>query len=114
MVEDKKIKQEITRLRKIFKDLDGDKKELADRLINRAAFMMGTLETLEEDVKINGPVITSVNGNGFNVTQENPAQKSYNVMIRNYNGVIKALFEMLPDSNGEQDELMKFLVRDKK
>lgn len=114
MVDDKKIKQEMTKLKRICKDLSGEQKELAERLIKRAAFMMATLDALEQDIKDNGPVITSTNGNGFEVTQENPAQKSYNVMIRNYNGVIKALFEMLPDGSGDPDELMRFLGRGNK
>ena len=114
MVDDKKIKKEMTKLNKIFKDLEGDQAALAERLIKRAAFMLATLDELEDDIKTNGPVSTYTNGNGFDVTQENPAQKSYNTMIRNYNGVIKALFEMLPKDSCEEDELLEFLGRGKK
>ena len=48
------------------------------------------------------------NGNGFNVTQEHPAQKSYNTMIGKYTAVIAKLDEMLPEEIGE-NKLGKFL-----
>lgn len=91
------IKKEKARLEKIFNGIAPDKKILCEKLIGNAAFMAITLELLQEDINLNGPVITGINGNGFEVTSENPAQKSYNTMINRYGAVIKQLEELLPD-----------------
>lgn len=51
---------------------------------------------------------TFTNGNGFEVVQEHPASKTYNTMIRNYNGIIKTLIEHIPE-DAEEDEFTKWL-----
>lgn len=74
-----------------FKSADKVTKEAAKTLVERAAFMAATLDELQEDISRNGAVIVATNGNGFEIKQENPAQKSYNAMIKNYNSTIVAL-----------------------
>lgn len=104
-MDDKAIKKEITKLNKIFKNINEDKKKLCDNLIKNAAFMAVTLNELQTEINDKGPIITGTNGNGFEVSQENPAQKSYNTMINRYTSVIKQLADMLPDS--KQDGINK-------
>lgn len=115
---DERIKKEKQRLNKIFKNIAKDKKSLCQNLISNAAFMAITLEDLQEDVIENGTVISSINGNGFEVIQENPAQKSYNVMINRYTSVIKQLQDLLPDGKTETvnkagDALAAFVAKGK-
>lgn len=102
---EKEIEKEKAKLKKIFKNIAEDKKILCDKLITNAAFMAVALEELQEDIMENGTVITSTNGNGFDVLQENPAQKSYNTMISRYSSVIKQLQDLLPDQ--KQDGIEK-------
>lgn len=108
---EKEIKKEISKYKKIFKNVPEDKKPFAEKLYNQAAFMVITLDDLQKKINREGPVITAVNGNGFETTTEHPAQKSYNTMIKNYNSTIKALIDLLPNSNTEDDELTQFLNR---
>ncbi len=109
MDKDKEIKKEISKFKKIFANIAEDKKPFAERLYKQAAFMSVTLQELQEKIKDEGSIIKGKNGNGFIVCSENPAQKSYNIMIKNYNATIKALVEMLPKDNKESDELMDFI-----
>lgn len=113
MDKERYIKIEIQRFKKIFKDIEEDKKPFAEKLYTQAAFMSATLNELQEIVKSEGAVITSINGNGFETKMENPAQKSYNVMIRNYNATIKSLIEMLPEGQ-ETDDLISYIGGGKK
>lgn len=106
---EKEIKKDISKYKKIFKDLDGDKKIFAEKLYTQLAFMDATLKELKEQIETEGAVITGVNGNGFEVTSEHPAQKSYNAIIKNYNTVMKSLIDLLPEKQREDDELMSFI-----
>lgn len=98
---DDKIKKEIAKLKKIFKEIPEDKKKLCEKLIQNAAFMSVTLEELQETVIQEGAIASFVNGNGFSVLQEHPAQKSYNAMINRYSSVIRQLQDLLPDNKQE-------------
>lgn len=109
MDKDKAIKQEINKYKKIFAKIDEEKQPFAERLYKQAAFMEVTLQELQDRVKENGAIVEGMNGNGFVVCSENPAQKSYNIMIKNYNATIKALVDMLPKEEKESDELLNFI-----
>lgn len=92
--------------------VDSSHKELAKKLYKRICFMDKTLNALEKQVREEGAVITTVNGNGFDVTTEHPAQKSYNTMIGRYNAMVKSLVDMIPSGESDSDELMDFLGGD--
>ena len=87
------------------------KKPIARMLLARAEFMQNTLVDLEKIINAEGAVTTAVNGNGFCVTSEHPAQKSYNTMIGRYNAVLKTILDILGESNTERDELLEFIER---
>lgn len=115
---EKRIKAEKKKLSSIFVDIPENKKRLAEKLIENAAFMAVTLEDLQEVIKDEGPISTFVNGNGFETVQEHPAQKSYNTMINRYSSVIKQLHELLPDSkqdavNNAGEALAMFVAKGK-
>lgn len=87
-------------------------RELAKKLYKRICFMDKTLNDLEKQVREEGAIITTVNGNGFDVMTEHPAQKSYNTMIGRYNAMVKSLVDMIPSGEADSDELMDFLGGD--
>ena len=87
-------------------------RELAKKLYKRICFMDKTLNELEKQVKEEGAIITTTNGNGFDVMSEHPAQKSYNTMIGRYNAMVKSLVDMIPSGKSEDDPLMDFLGGD--
>lgn len=79
--------------------------------------MSATLRELQIRIEEEGPIGTFVNGNGFEITQENPAQVSYNKMIKNYTTTVKSIMAELPKNEktvGEEDELMAFLKEHRK
>lgn len=101
MDKDKQIKAELTKLKKVFADIPDNKKQLCEKLIQNAAFMSATLDELQEIINEQGPVIVAKNGNGFDITQEHPAQKSYVAMIAKYTTVMNQLSSLLPDSKSD-------------
>lgn len=105
---EKKIRKEFNKYKKKFGNMEKDKKEFVEDLCQQAAFMKITLLELQEDINARGTVVTGLNGNGFEVTSENPSQKSYNTMIKNYNATVKTLVEFLPGLE-EDDEMMSFI-----
>lgn len=96
LTKDEKIKRVLRQIRMLFKDMPGNQAKLNSDLFEQAAFMKVTLEELRERINTEGAVIKGKNGNGFNISQEHPAQKSYNTMIKNYLAVMAKLNEMLP------------------
>jgi hypothetical protein len=97
--QDEQIEEEIKRYNHIFKYLQEDKKQVAQRLIERVAFMTVTLQILEDTIKTKGPTYTFINGSQRMVV-ENPAQKSYNAMINRYTSAYEKLFALLPKEGG--------------
>jgi len=100
---------DIAQLKAIYANIDGNKRIYAEKMLRELEFMSETLGNLQKQIREDGPIASYVNGNGFEVTQENPAQKSYNAMIRNYNSTIKVLVDMLPKGEKQTDELLSFL-----
>jgi len=102
--QNKLIQAETDKIRDIFEDISDDKKRIADRLIERVAFMTITLKILEDDVKSKGPTYLFEQGSQ-RMMVENPSQKSYNTMINRYTAACKELFNLLPKEIAvEQDD----------
>lgn len=107
------IKKQVAKLNKIFADISPDKKKLVDGLIQNAAFMHITLLELQRDIIERGAMIEDMNGNGFTVLRDNPAQKAYTTMISRYSAIIDQLTKLMPKDEGVSPgaELMDFLNR---
>ena len=105
------IVAEADKLRGLFTDISDEKRRVADRLIERVAFMTITLKILEDDIKDKGPTYLFENGKQ-KMFVENPSQKSYNTMINRYTASCKELFNILPKEVQEQgDGFDDFLSR---
>lgn len=111
---EKKIKQEINRIKKIYKDLSKDKIKVFEGLVTEASFMKLTLEELRVFLLRNG--VTEEYENGPQVfTRERPESKIYSTMIQRYSNVMKQLIDLMPteEKKEETDELMSFLSKSK-
>lgn len=111
---EKKIKQEINRLKKLFKDFEKDKAKVLEGLINEAAFMKITLEETRQDLLQNGLTELFEQGEqSFN--RERPEVKIYTTFTQRYSGVMKQLIDLLPPElkKEETDELMNFIRKAK-
>lgn len=101
---EKRIKKEKLALKRIFKNVDIKKRNLAERLIDRAAFMKVVLEDLEECIKRDGSTYRMEQGKQKMIV-ENPAQKTYNTMINRYAIVQKQLNDLLNKEMAEIREI---------
>lgn len=96
MDRDHKIKAEAARLREILHDVPKQQIALVERLIDRAAFMLVTLQDYEAAITADG-IITEMPQGDYSIQRENPAARGYNVLVKNYQGVIRQLTDLLPD-----------------
>lgn len=111
---EKKIKQEIHKLKKLYKDFTKEKLKAIDGLINRASFTKITLEELEEDLMKNG--LTELFEQGEqSFMRERPETKQYTTFLQRYSQVMKQLLDLLPVevAKQEQDALTQYLERKK-
>lgn len=111
MDKDLRYKQTQAEITGLFTDVPKEQMQIVSNLIQRVAFMQVTLEDLEEEIKVNGT---------FEWTKtlprklrERPYVKTYNALIKNYNGTIKQLLDRMPAQkiDDADDELLKFLKR---
>lgn len=112
----KQIKKEITKLRRLFKNLPKDKQKAAEGLLQEAAFMKATLEETRHIIDQEG-ILEHFEQGAQKFLREHPATKVYNTMINRYATVCKQLFDMVPDHEaGKQaeDELMAFVKKARK
>ena len=111
----KRIKKEMNKLTKIFKDaeVDEDKRRYLSTAISNLAFMSVLLEDLQKDILDKGYIEHYKNGENQYGTKDSTAVKIYNVTLRNFNALIKTLAAFLPkveDNNDGQDALAQFLM----
>ena len=109
-----KIKKEINRIKKLYKDFNKDKARVLEGLIKEAAFMKVELEELRNDLLITGLTELFVQGEQcFN--RERPESKLYTSFIQRYSQVMKQLIEMLPAEEKKEEEtnLEKFVQKGK-
>lgn len=96
MEKEEKIKKEVKRLEKIFKNIKVEKKDTVKKLIQNAAFIGCTLEELQDSINKNGTVSEYQNGANQWGTKKSPEIEIYNTMIKNYSSIIKQLTDLLP------------------
>ncbi len=109
-----KIKKEINRIKKLYRDFNKDKARVLEGLIKEAAFMKVELEELRNDLLITGLTELFVQGEQcFN--RERPESKLYTSFIQRYSQVMKQLIEMLPAEEKKEEEtnLEKFVQKGK-
>ncbi len=105
-------KKEQNRIKRIYKNLPKEQLELARKLIERAAYMLVSLEDMEAKMSEDGLVVTMPQGN-YEIERAHPLLQPYNAMVKNYNATIKQLNEILPNSDVEKagQALMMFATK---
>jgi uncharacterized protein YicC (UPF0701 family) len=102
---DERIKKEVLRLKRIYKNIDKDNKAIIDGLIQRAAYMRVTLEDWELDIMKNGCTemfTQSINTPPYE--RERPVARLYNTMNGNYQKIIKQLSDLVPKPEPKQED----------
>lgn len=105
-------KKEQNRIKKIYKNLPKERLEIAKKLIERAAYMLVSLEDMEKKISEDGLVVTMPQGS-YEIERAHPLLQPYNAMVKNYNATIKQLNEMSPNSDTEKagQALMMFATK---
>lgn len=98
MSKDDYIKREIKRLKKIFSNLTQDASDVAEKLIENAAFMAVSLNELQALINLHGYTEEYQNGENQKGVKKSSEVDIYNTMIKNFNVTMKQLIDMLPDS----------------
>ena len=102
--EDERVKKEIKKIKRIYKDIPPDKKSLTDRLIENAGFMAILLLDLQDDIRVNGYKEQYQNGANQHGFKRSVAADLYQVVIKNYSSTIKQLTDLLPKKVEEEDD----------
>ncbi|GLC32911.1 hypothetical protein [Clostridium omnivorum] len=90
------IKKEITKLNRLFKDMDSKIKKSVTSLIENAAFMAVTLRELQDYLNKNGLTCEYQNGENQFGVKKSPEVEIYNTMIKNFVSTMKSLTDLLP------------------
>jgi len=93
---DARIKREITKLKRLFKDMEKSTMDTVSSLIRNAAFMAVTLDDLQETINLEGAVSEYKNGENQFGTKKSPEVEIYISMIEKHMKAIKQLSDLLP------------------
>ena len=98
---EKLIREHLKKLTNIFDtiDIDKNKRDIAQPLIEQAAFMSVELADLKEQIKRDGCVEFYQNGANQKGRKRSAAVDVYNTMIKNYTSVTKQLIDLIPKSD---------------
>ncbi|HBF8847502.1 TPA: hypothetical protein OLY45_003722 [Clostridioides difficile] len=109
---EKKIKQEVSRLKKNYRDLEKEKVKILDGLVNEAAFLKISLEETREILTKEG--LTEIFKQGKQEFERERLQvKIYLNFMKLYSSVMKQLIDIIPSEikQEEEDELIEFIKK---
>jgi len=95
----KQIKKEISRLRRLFKDIDENKKKLVNTTIEDIAFMTITMQELRDNIIRTGTTVKYQNGANQFGTKQSPDAQLYLQMSQKQTQAMKILLDCMPKSN---------------
>lgn len=105
---EERVKKEIRRLKRIYKDLPKDTLMLVEGLIAEAADMRIRLEDIREDLDVNGyDEMFSQSENQEPYERERPNARRYIAMNKNYQSIMKQIGDYLPKpepNNKDKDD----------
>lgn len=93
---EQRIKKEKNRLLKLFKDLEPNKRQTCQALIERAAFITVSLEDIEEQLNEIGFTEYYQNGETQSGWKKSAAADVHISLTKNLNAIIKQLLELVP------------------
>ena len=91
-----RVAKEKKRLQEIFKDLEPNKLQTCDALIDRAAFITVSLQDLETELNETGWTETYTNGKNQEGVKKAAAAEAYISLTKNLSTIMKQLLELVP------------------
>lgn len=109
----KRIKREETRLKKLFREIDENKKKLVFSVIADVAFMTVTMQDLREIINREGTTATYKNGENQYGTKQSPESQTYLQLSQKQTQAMKILVDCMPKTErkqtGPEDEFDAFV-----
>lgn len=109
----KRIKKEVTRLKRLFKDIDKNKKNLVFATIEDIAFMTITMQDLREKIIRTGTTCSYKNGENQYGTKQSPDAQLYLQMSQKQTQAMKILVDCMPKTQKEtntEDDFRDFVT----
>lgn len=98
----KRIKKEAGRLKRLFKNIDENKKKLVFSTIEDVAFMAITMQDLRENIIRTGTTVTYKNGENQYGTKQSPDAQLYLQMSQKHTQAMKILVDCLPKTEAKK------------
>ncbi len=109
----KRIKREEARLKKLFREIDENKKKLVFSVIADVAFMTVTMQDLREIINREGTTATYKNGENQYGTKQSPESQTYLQLSQKQTQAMKILVDCMPKTErkqtGPEDEFDEFV-----
>lgn len=108
----KRIKKEVNRLKKLFREIDENKKKLVQTTIEDVAFLTVTMQDLRENIIREGTTVEYKNGENQYGTKQSPDAQMYLAMSQKQTQAMKILLECMPKTTipaGKDDGFEEFL-----
>ena len=106
---DKKIKAEISKLKKVFKNMPEKQWKTVEKLIESAAFSAVSMDELQEIINAEGYETEYQNGEHQKGTKQSVALTSYLSLQKNYTKIIDTLLKYVPPEEKKNDRLKEFM-----
>ena len=92
----KRIKKEVNRLKRLFREIDENKKKLVFTTIEDVAFLTITMQDLRENIIRDGTTVEYKNGENQYGTKQSPDAQLYLQMSQKQTQAMKILVDCLP------------------
>lgn len=95
-------KATLKKLEATFKEMESSKGKVGLELLEKAIFIDNTLERLKEEINTS-EVINLMSQGSYNVERINPAIKTYNTTVTNYQKIMKQITDLLPKEKTKEE-----------
>ena len=106
---EKLVRKEIRRLKEVFKDLEPNKLETVDALIERAAYITVTLRELEAKLNREGWVEEYQNGRNQCGLKKSAHAEVHISLTKNLNAIMKQLLDLVPPAKQAESKLQALM-----
>lgn len=110
----KRINKELRRLKKLFGEIDENKKKLVQATMEDVAFLTVTMQDLRENINRDGTTVTYKNGENQYGTKQSPDAQLYLQMSQKQTQAMKILVDCMPkatkvDATNKEDDFDDFV-----
>ena len=103
-----RITREVTRLKKLFNDIDENKKKLVETTIKDVAFMTVEMQDLREEITKNGSIEEYKNGANQFGRKTSAASQNYLQFSQKQTAAMKILLDQLPKTEPKKPDAGDF------